>query len=91
MDGRQRWVDGVDCIDRDGVGVVMMGGAAAGVDCGRMLGLWTNCRDLEPMIEWDCAFLPPPLPPGWLKMCRMTMKIEHDCCGNSNDGDCNGG
>ena len=34
--------------------------------CVEMLGLWSNHRDLEPMLEWDCVLPPPLLPPALL-------------------------
>ena len=47
--------------------------------CVGMLGLWSNHRDLEPMLEWDCALPPPPLPPVLLKMSNRKVEPERGC------------
>ena len=61
------------------------------VGYGEMLGLWSIRRDLETMLEWDCAFPLPPLLPVGSKICRMMTKLENGWCVNGNDGGGDGG
>ena len=37
--------------------------------CGRMIELRLSHRDLERMLEWDCALPPPLFPPVLLQSC----------------------